>query len=312
MPSTTLDTPSMTHFMWLELTGRCQLNCVHCYADSGPTQGHGTMTAQDWLRAIDQAADHGVGRICMIGGEPTAHPTFPELLRHTLTCDIDVEVFTNLFHVTERLWSLFSLPGVSLATSYYSDDPREHDAITLRTGSYARTRVNIAEAVHRGIPIRVGIIGLSGEQHTEQARAELVALGVPDSAIGFDRLRAFGRGAAGLPNEADTCGHCGHGNAAILPDGSVTPCVFTRNAAAGSVRTAPLAELLTGAEFAAHVARLDTLRRSATAQDPIHQQVITMPCVPNMCDPQCGPSCSPACNPTGTCRPAGGCVPDYR
>jgi hypothetical protein len=161
---------------------------------------------------------------------------------------------------------------------------------------------------------------------------------VPDSAIGFDRLRAFGRGARGQRNEADTCGSCGHGNAAILPDGTVTPCVFTRNATAGSLRNASLGEILTGTEFEAQVARLDSLRRPTTrhvmaarnpdnsarngpyascspqappARDPADPEVVTFPCVPDMCDPQCGPSCSPACNPTGTCRPAGGCVPDY-
>lgn len=304
MTAPTLDrTDTTTRFMWLELTGRCQLGCVHCYADSGPTQGHGTMSAEDWQRAIDQAAEHGVTRVCMIGGEPTTHPAFADLLTHSLNRGMHVEVFTNLYRMTEALWSLLDQPGVSLATSYYSDSSTEHDAITHRTGSYARTRANIAEAVRRRIPIRVGIIGMTGDQHTEQARAELVTLGVPADAIGLDHLRAFGRGAAGLPNEADTCGRCGHGTAAILPDGTVTPCVFTRAATAGSVHAAPLADVLTGTEFAAQVARLDSLRNSGP---------ITWPCVPDMCNPQCGPSCSPACNPTGTCRPAGGCVPDYR
>jgi MoaA/NifB/PqqE/SkfB family radical SAM enzyme len=23
-------------FVWLEITGKCQLECAHCYADSGP------------------------------------------------------------------------------------------------------------------------------------------------------------------------------------------------------------------------------------------------------------------------------------
>jgi MoaA/NifB/PqqE/SkfB family radical SAM enzyme len=289
-----------THFVWLELTGRCQLTCLHCYADSGPAQGHGVMTGQDWLRVIDQAAGHGVTRVCLIGGEPTAHPAFAELLDRALSAGMHVEVFTNLYRVTDRLWSLFSRSGVSLATSYYSADPDEHDAITGRPGSHRRTRASIAEAVRRRIPIRAGVIGLTSGQRTGQARADLIALGLPEPAIAFDRLRAFGRGAASLPDEADTCGSCGHGNAAILPDGTVTPCVFTRAATAGSVLTAPLSDVLTGTRFAAQVARLDSLRPAS------------WPCVPNMCDPQCGPSCSPACRPAGNCRPVGACAPNYR
>ncbi len=39
----------------LEITGRCQLACVHCYAESGPHGTHGTMTLVDWLAVIDQA-----------------------------------------------------------------------------------------------------------------------------------------------------------------------------------------------------------------------------------------------------------------
>jgi hypothetical protein len=30
-------------------------------------------------------------------------------------------VFSNLVHVTDDLWEVFSQPGISLATSYYSD-----------------------------------------------------------------------------------------------------------------------------------------------------------------------------------------------
>jgi len=27
-----------TKFVWLELTGRCQLECAHCYAESSPRE----------------------------------------------------------------------------------------------------------------------------------------------------------------------------------------------------------------------------------------------------------------------------------
>ncbi|GAA0503808.1 hypothetical protein GCM10011581_25960 [Saccharopolyspora subtropica] len=49
-------------FVWLEITGRCQLECGHCYAESGPAGDHGRMRVEDWRRVIDQAAEIGALR----------------------------------------------------------------------------------------------------------------------------------------------------------------------------------------------------------------------------------------------------------
>jgi MoaA/NifB/PqqE/SkfB family radical SAM enzyme len=64
-------------FIWLELTGKCQLQCRHCYADSGSRGTHGSMTRADWTRVIDEAVDLGLSLIQFIGGEPTLHPDLP-------------------------------------------------------------------------------------------------------------------------------------------------------------------------------------------------------------------------------------------
>ncbi|MEU1882734.1 radical SAM protein [Streptosporangium sp. NPDC020072] len=133
----------------LELTGRCQLACLHCYAMSGPTAGHGTMSETAWLRVLDEATTLGVKAVQLIGGEPTLSPAFEPVLRHAVGAGLKVEVYTNLFHVKERWWELFGLDGVSLATSYYSDRPEEHDGMTARTGSHARTTANIRKACQR-------------------------------------------------------------------------------------------------------------------------------------------------------------------
>jgi MoaA/NifB/PqqE/SkfB family radical SAM enzyme len=73
-------------FAWLEITGKCQLSCAHCYAESGPTGTHGAMSGADWHRVIDQAADLGVRMVQFIGGEPTLHPDLPELVDHACGC----------------------------------------------------------------------------------------------------------------------------------------------------------------------------------------------------------------------------------
>lgn len=207
-------------------------------------------------------------------------------------------------HVSQVLWETFAQRGVRLATSYYSADAAEHEAITRGRGSHARTKTNIAEALRRSIPLRVGLVDVQDGQRVEQARAELEAIGVTE--IGTDRLRQVGRSIRQRqPSIDQLCGHCARGKVAVSPDGDVWPCVFARWMSVGDVRRRTLAEILTSPEMA-----------TATATLADHFPVSETPCVPKMCDPQCGPNCGPACNPswphgTGPCGPKGGYVPNY-
>lgn len=290
-------------FLWMEITGKCQLTCEHCYASSGPAGMHGTMTSDDWTSAIAQAARLGVRMVQFIGGEPSLHPDLPSLVERALAENMRVEVFSNLLHVRPHLWELYSRPGVRLATSYYSDNAGEHEAITQRRGSYRRTKANIAEAVRRAIPLRVGVIDVRNGQRVHQARTELTDLGVVD--VHVDRLRQVGRGVRDrAPDVSELCGHCARGVAAISPTGEVWPCVFARWMPLGNIRATPLEQILTGAPMRVARRRLSSTSRATGSCNPR--------CCPNsMCDPQCSPSCSPSCRPAGNCRPNGNCAPNY-
>ncbi|WP_371930467.1 radical SAM protein [Streptomyces poriferorum] len=121
-------------FLELEITGRCQLECTHCYAESGPARDHGVMSVEDWTRVITEAAAGGAKTVQLIGGEPTLRPAFAALVGHALEVGLRVQVYSNLYRVRAEHWDLFAHPQVSLSTSYYSDDPAEHDTITGRKG----------------------------------------------------------------------------------------------------------------------------------------------------------------------------------
>ncbi|MGH3862741.1 radical SAM protein [Actinokineospora sp.] len=289
--------------LWLEITGRCQLECRHCYASSSPTGTHGSMTRADWVRIIDEAAALRVGMVQFIGGEPTLHPDLAVLVEHALASGLQVEVFTNLVHVTAEMWELFSRPGVSLATSYYSDDPDQHAAVTAKP-SHARTRANIAEAVRRGIPLRAGVIDMGGGQRAEQAQAELVELGVP--AVGYDRLRQVGRGVRDQQaSTARLCGNCGDSVAAVSPDGAVWPCVFSRWLPIGNVLDDELAAILDSPAA-------DAVRAELAAAFAGRAPSACRPdCAPKNqpCNPDCGPSCNPNCQPTCSPRCSPTCDP---
>ncbi|MGO1052962.1 radical SAM protein [Crossiella sp. CA198] len=289
-------------FAWFEVTGKCQLECEHCYADSGPKGTNGTMRPEDWTRVIDEVAQLGGRMVQFIGGEPALHPGLPEMVNQARGRGLEVEVFSNLVHVPPQLWNVLAQPGVRLATSYYSDRPGEHAAITRRRGSHPRTKANIIEALRRSIPLRVGLIDVRDGQRVEQARAELAELGVTD--IGVDHLRQVGRGVRDrTPSMDQLCGHCARGQVAISPDGSVWPCVFSRWMPVGNVRMHSLADILTSPTMAEATQTLEAhFATRATS---------------GLCDPKCGPSCGPACRPhcwptgNGPCTPKGGCQPNY-
>ncbi|GAA1175069.1 hypothetical protein GCM10009654_35340 [Streptomyces hebeiensis] len=241
---TTSAEKTATRLLWLDLTRKCQLNCAHCYNASGPAGTHGTMSRKDWISVLDQAAACGVRDIQFIGGEPTMHPDFADLVDHALALGLDVEVFSNLVHVSSKCWEVFQRKGLSLATSYYSHRAEEHDAMTDRR-SHNRTRINIQRAVGLGIPLRVGIIDSGEGLGAVEARQDLEALGVRELRV--DHVRPFGRGSQGqAPDMANLCGRCGTGRAAISPTGEVSPCVFSAWMNVGSVMSTPLATILSG------------------------------------------------------------------
>lgn len=266
--------------IWAEITGECQLTCQMCYAASGPGKGHGTMTTGDWEDAITQAAVLGAQHIVFIGGEPTLHPALPRLTRHALAAGLHAEIYTNLVRVTPALWDLFRLPGVTLATSWYTTSRQQHAAITGRD-TWRQTRRNIARAAELGITVRAGIItGIVPRQQAAGAVRELQAIGI--TRTGTDHVRKFGRGT--LPDPAQACGNCGNGRAAVLPDGTVTPCPMTRWITAGSLRNSPLSTIM------------GTMTAAASALPAPAGKA----CNPDDCRPDiyCAPLCSPSvCKP---------------
>lgn len=288
--------PPVAEFLWLDLTRDCMLACGHCYNESGPGGDRelltllGSPTAslmrpEDWLSVLDQAAGSGVAMVQFIGGEPTMYSAFARVLTHAVMIGLRAEVYSNLVHIRDAWWSLFQHPSVSLATSYYSDDPDEHDEITGRD-SHRKTRANIVHAIELGIDLRVGIVQVNESQRIREARADLERLGVRPDRIGVDRVRAFGRG-RGEHTACDVnelCGHCGDGRAAIGPDGTVTPCIMSAWLKAGNVRTETLADILTGDGMARATA---VIPRRTTVADP--------------CDP--GAQCRPDAYP---CQPQNG------
>ncbi|MGW2542909.1 radical SAM protein [Kitasatospora sp. NPDC001574] len=283
--------PAPLDFAWLEVTGFCNEECDHCYADSGPQGTHGKMTADNWRSVLDQLAAMGTKNVQFIGGEPTLYPHLGDLIIYARGRGLAVEVFSNMTYITPALWDVFKSAGTSLATSYYSDQADQHDAVTQHRGSHRKTRANVARAIELGIPIRGGVVTTRPGQRAAEALHDLISLGVEE--VGGDRVRAFGRASRGAaPKVADLCGHCAHEKCAILPDGTVSPCVLGRFISVGNVLETSLAEIWASDRLAEVLAEIERECDQAQA------------CPPPQFLPMCGP-CSPCVPSVGVCDPPG-------
>ncbi|MET8411779.1 radical SAM protein [Streptomyces sp. NPDC005195] len=220
------------------------------------------------------------------GGEPTLHPDFTQLVQHALNTGVRVRIYPNLFRFRAEHWALFSDPHVRVATTYHSDDSAQHDKISGRLGSHEATRANIIEAVRRNIPVKVAIVDGGNGQRAEEARAEMVTLGV--SGVSISRVRAVGNAATSrIPSTGELCGRCADGKAAILPDGRVAVCEIGRFLSVGDVRAGSLGKILASPQWDQLAASIPSPRGVAP------------------CPPDCSPN-DDSCQPSGndTCNPA--------
>jgi MoaA/NifB/PqqE/SkfB family radical SAM enzyme len=237
-------------FLWLELTNRCNLQCVHCYTESHPHSGdRDLLTAEDYESIMQQAYALGCRKIQFIGGEPQLNPSFLPLLIKAKNIGFEfIEVFTNLTRLEEETIRYAANHKIRFATSVYSDEPAVHDAITKVSASHTRTVSNLKKLIANGIETRAAIIVVNQDPAgVERTKRFLWDLGVPY--IRHSETREFGRGEAILSQRArlsGLCGHCWAGKLCVAPDGVAYPCVMARQWPVGNVRAEPLATITQG------------------------------------------------------------------
>lgn len=283
------DVDGVLEFLWLELTNRCNLKCVHCYTESHPhSGGRDVLTADDYEAVMTQAYDLGCRKVQLIGGEPQLNPEFGRLLRRSVELGFEfVEVFSNLTMLDEDTITFSSENGVHFATSVYADEPAVHDAVTTVRGSHGRTVENLRRLVQRGISTRAAVIDVNQDRQAADRTVKfLTDLGVSGSRS--SEVREFGRGKELLRQESSMsglCGYCWSGKLAVAPDGKVFTCVMARDWPVGDILSQSLGQILQGAELA-------RIRRE------IHEKVwLSATTDPARCPQSCGPDLSCPCDP---------------
>jgi radical SAM protein with 4Fe4S-binding SPASM domain len=289
---------------WIELTYKCDLECVHCYNDSGPTRpAKSPLSRGEYADLLEKLKELGCRSVQFIGGEPTLHPHLADFVGAAARLGFDqIEVFSNLTHLSEKLISALQGANARVACSFYSDLANVHDAITTKKGSQRRTLKNIVRLIDAKVPVRVGIVAIKGlnDDRLCETRQYLEVHGV--SNIKVDDARAIGRsGTENLDRDGilpELCGRCADGSVCIDPDGNVSPCIMSRVWKLGTVRESTIDAMLGSRswnEFARLLGAVQASRSKGPGCSPEDN------CNPGACHPQIdGP---PDCMPQTSCAP---------
>jgi sulfatase maturation enzyme AslB (radical SAM superfamily) len=148
--------PAPSRFMRLHLTQRCNLTCIHCYADSSPyVPSDGELPVERWLRVIDDFADAGGERVLFTGGEPLVYAGCPQLLRRARQRGLDVTLFSNGILI-DRYLDVIRECVDQVQISIDGPDAETNDPIRGQ-GSFQRAKAAVDTLLAAGVRVRISL-----------------------------------------------------------------------------------------------------------------------------------------------------------
>ena len=135
------------------MTRRCNLKCVHCYAKSEDISYDNELNHEQSLAMIDDLAKFGVPVLLFSGGEPLVHPRLIEYAQYAVNKGMRAVISTNGTLITEE--KARSLKEIGLSYVGISLDGLEetHDKFRGVKGSYKKAMRAIESCQKAGIKV---------------------------------------------------------------------------------------------------------------------------------------------------------------
>ncbi len=124
----------------VELTYRCNVDCVHCYCQHlRNTNGREELRAVEWKRVLDELAELGVFHLTLTGGEIFVRQDFWEIAHHAKALHFSMTLFTNGTLLTpEHADRLAELRPTSIEMSLLGATEATHDRLARMPGAWRR------------------------------------------------------------------------------------------------------------------------------------------------------------------------------
>jgi MoaA/NifB/PqqE/SkfB family radical SAM enzyme len=156
----------------IELTNRCNLRCLHCFAERHAATGDLPLAIID--KVLAEGKDCGIAHLPFTGGEPTIHRQFAEIMRRVGAAGYTWSMVSN-GHTFPQLYPLFlqSRPWFTGVT-FSLDGAREvtHDRLRGK-GSYRRVLRAASICVVKALPFTFNMVLTAQNWHEVHEMIEL-------------------------------------------------------------------------------------------------------------------------------------------
>ncbi|MFH0828331.1 MAG: radical SAM protein [Candidatus Omnitrophota bacterium] len=127
----------------LELTYRCQFDCVHCYCQ-GLDERRKELSTSAWKKILDQIQKAGCFRLSFTGGDSLLREDFLEIYSYAKRKGFLISVLTNGYSLNSRILKYFvKSPPYSVEITVNGITARTFERITRKNGSFTRVMKNI-------------------------------------------------------------------------------------------------------------------------------------------------------------------------
>ncbi len=135
------------------MTRRCNLKCVHCYARSEDISYDNELSHEQSIAMIDDLSRFGVPVLLFSGGEPTVHPRLVEYAKYAVSKGMRAVISTNGTLITKEKAKIFKEIGLSYVGISLDGLEETHDKFRGVKGSYKKAMAAIKNCQEAGIKV---------------------------------------------------------------------------------------------------------------------------------------------------------------
>jgi 12,18-didecarboxysiroheme deacetylase len=135
------------------MTKRCNLKCVHCYAQAVDPEGVDDISTEQAKTMIDDLAAYGAPVMLFSGGEPLVRKDLVELAKHATSRGMRAVISTNGTLITKEKAKELKEVGLSYVGISLDGGEEIHDKFRKVPGSFKKALEGVANCQAEGLKV---------------------------------------------------------------------------------------------------------------------------------------------------------------